>query len=218
MNLTQELIDLQTHAQAKVPPEALALIKRGTEELIESGIVDRSLKVGDVVSDFALPNAVGNTIQLEQLLAMGPVVISFYRGQWCPFCNLELQALQQALPDIKASGASLVAISPQTPDNTLTTAQKHSLTFEVLSDAGNKVARQFGLVFQVPEYLRPVYQNFGVDLPAFNGDRTFELPIPATYAIAPDRRVAYSFVEPDYMKRLEPADIVTVLKGLKVAT
>ena len=184
---------------------------KATEDLVKSGIADRSLKVGDRVSEFTLTNAIGKEITLRSLLAAGPVVISFYRGQWCPYCNLELRALQKALPEIIANGASLVAISPQTPDNSLSTAEKNELTFEVLSDVGNKVAREFGLVFTLPEELRPIYEGFGVDLLAHNGDKTFELPLPATYVVAADGKVISAFVDPDYTKRLEPEEIVAAL-------
>ncbi|MDJ0714305.1 MAG: peroxiredoxin-like family protein [Prochloraceae cyanobacterium] len=184
---------------------------KATEDLVKSGIADRSLKVGDRVSEFTLTNAIGKEITLRSLLAEGPVVISFYRGQWCPYCNLELRALQKALPEIIANGASLVAISPQTPDNSLSTAEKNELTFEVLRDVGNKVAREFGLVFTLPEELRPIYEGFGVDLLAHNGDKTFELPLPATYVVAADGKVISAFVDPDYTKRLEPEEIVAAL-------
>ncbi len=187
------------------------MMDKATEDLVKSGIADRSLKVGDRVSEFTLTNAVGKEITLRSLLAEGPVVISFYRGQWCPYCNLELRALQKALPEIIANGASLVAISPQTPDNSLSTAEKNELTFEVLSDVGNKVAREFGLVFTLPEELRPIYEGFGVDLLAHNGDKTFELPLPATYVVAADGKVISAFVDPDYTKRLEPEEIVAAL-------
>jgi len=116
---------------------------------------------------------------------------------------------------MKALGAQLVTISPQTPDNSLSTAEKNELTFEVLSDVGNHVARKFGLVYQLP--LRPIYASFGVDLPAYNGDDTFELPIAATYVIAPDRTIIHAFVDADYTKRQDPAEIVEVLKTMKVA-
>ncbi|WP_218079539.1 peroxiredoxin-like family protein [Anthocerotibacter panamensis] len=215
MSLTQELNNVATHIKSQIPAEALSTMGQAMAELIQSGIVDRSLKVGATVPDFTLPNAAGTPVQLSTLLAQGPVVISFYRGAWCPFCNLELHALQQALPEIQALGANLVAISPQTPDNSLTTIEKNSLTFEVLSDSGNTVARQFGIVFQLAESLRPIYANFGIDLPVFNGDTSFELPMPATYVIAPDGRVAYTFVDPDYTKRLEPAQVLEALRSLK---
>lgn len=163
---------------------------------------------------FDLPDATGNTVDLAVLLQQGPVVLTFYRGGWCPYCNIELRALQAALPDIQELGASLVAISPQTPDQSLTTAEKNELEFSVLSDVGNKVAKDFGLVFALPESLRPVYANFGIDLPAHNGDDSFELPVPATYVIDQDGIVQFAFVNADYRQRAEPSEIIASLKNL----
>ncbi len=122
--------------------------------------------------------------------------------------------MQLTLPDIEALSAQLVTVSPNLPDKSLSTAQKQELTFEVLSDLGNKVARQFGLVFTLTEELRPIYASFGIDIPAYNGDDTFELPFPATYVIDTDGTITYAFVDADYTKRLEPAEIVEVLKGM----
>ncbi|OLT60909.1 peroxiredoxin-like family protein [Moorena bouillonii] len=217
MTLSQDLINLNTQLSAKLPEEAKAIMAKAGEELANSGIVDNSLNVGDKAPNFTLPNAVGKPVELQDLLATGAVVISFYRGQWCPYCNLELRALQQFLPEIQKLGATLVAISPQTPDNSLSTTEKNHLTFEVLSDVGNKIAKEFGLVFTVPEELRPVYQSFGIDLPAHNGDETFELPIAATYVINSDGTITHAFVDLDYTKRLDPEEIVSALQTLAVA-
>jgi peroxiredoxin len=215
MTLTQDLQKLRTEIGSKQPEDIKAVMKQAISDLKDSGMGDRILNVGELVPNFTLPNAVGKPVELSKLITTGSVVISFYRGQWCPYCNLELRALQQALPKIEAFGASLVAISPQTPDNSLSTVEKHELTFEVLSDVGNKIARKFGLVFTIPENLRPIYQGFGIDLPAHNGDETFELPVAATYVIAPDRTVTHAFVEEDYTQRLEPEEIIAALTGLK---
>ncbi|NET37895.1 MAG: AhpC/TSA family protein [Cyanothece sp. SIO1E1] len=217
MTLTQDLIELRNQFLGTVPDDVKAVMSKATEELANSGLTDRSLKVGDKVPNFSLPNATGATVAIQELLQAGPVVIAFYRGQWCPYCNLELRALQQALPQIQAQGATLVTISPQTPDNSLSTQEKNELTFEVLSDAGNEVAKDFGIVFTLPEELRPIYENFGIDVPAHNGNDTFELPISATYVVAPNGSVIHAFVEADYTKRLDPVDIVAALKGLPVA-
>ena len=217
MSLTQDLINFRDQFRAKHPDNIKAVIEKATADLANSGIGDRTLKFGDTVPNFTLPNAIGKEVELQSLLEEGPVVITFYRGQWCPYCNLELRALQQSLPEMQALGATLVAISPQTPDNSLSTVEKNELTFEVLSDVGNRVAKQFNLVFTVPEELRPIYEGFGIDLPAHNGDDTFELPIAATYIIAPDGKVIHAFVDVDYTKRLDPEEIVTALKAIPVA-
>ena len=214
MSLTQALANKLAQNLANLPVDVIPVMGKATEDLAKSGIVNQSLKAGDTAPNFALPNAIGQSIAIQDLLSTGPVVISFYRGQWCPYCNLELRALQEALPAIQSLGAKLAAISPQTPDNSLSTAEKNELTFEVLSDVGNQIARQFGLVFSLPEELRPIYKGFGIDIPAHNGDETFELPIPATYVINTDGAIAHACVDPDYTKRLDPADILTVLRKL----
>ena len=217
MTLTQDLKDFRDRFLANADADTVEVMNRATTDLAESGIADRTLKPGDKAIDFTLPNATGDRVNLQQLLNKGAVVVSFYRGGWCPYCNLELRALQQYLPQIKALGANLIAISPETPDNSLSTAEKNELTFEVLSDVGNKVAREYGLVFALPETLRGVYEGFNIDLPAHNGDRTFELPIPATYVIAADGTVLYSFADPDYTKRLDPEEIINALQNSTIA-
>ncbi|MEM9766816.1 MAG: peroxiredoxin-like family protein, partial [Cyanobacteria bacterium P01_D01_bin.71] len=197
--------------------EAQAVMARAGDEIAQLGIVDKSLKTGDRIPDFTLSNAIGNAVAVADLLKDGPLVIAFYRGGWCPYCNLELRALQQALPAIEAEGARLVAIAPETPDNSLTTQEKNELSFEVLSDIGNQVARQFGLVFTLPEYLRPIYQSFGIDVAAHNGDENFELPVAATYVVNTQSQIVHHFVNVDYKRREDPETIVAALKQLKVA-
>ena len=214
MTLAEQLENQLTQVRAKISGDTQDIMEQATTDLINSGITEQTLQVGDTVPPISLPNALGKTVNIQDLLTEGALVISFYRGQWCPYCNLELRALQQALPEFKALGASLVAISPQTPDNSLSTTEKNELSFEVLSDVGNQVARQLGLVFQIPEQLRPIYQNFGIDLPEHNGDETFELPIAATYVINRDGKVVYAFVNPDYTQRAEPADILAAVADL----
>ena len=214
MTLAEQLENQLTQVRAKISGDTRDIMEQATTDLINSGITEQTLQVGDTIPPISLPNALGKTVNIQDLLTEGALVISFYRGQWCPYCNLELRALQQALPEFKALGASLVAISPQTPDNSLSTTEKNELSFEVLSDVGNQVARQLGLVFQIPEQLRPIYQNFGIDLPEHNGDETFELPIAATYVINRDGKVVYAFVNPDYTQRAEPADILAAVADL----
>jgi peroxiredoxin len=142
------------------------------------------------------------------------VVLNFYRGGWCPFCNLELQALQSRLQEIRSLNATLIGISPETPDNSLTTAEKHQLEFDVLSDLGNKTARSYGLIFTVYEEMRPLYLKWELDVPAFNGDNSWELPVPATYLIDKDRVIRAAHVDKDYTKRMEPDLILAELRKL----
>lgn len=212
MSLRDDIAAFRQQAAARIPEDIRLVMGNATRTLAESGIAELGPKVGDRAPGFALPNARGETVDLADKLRDGPVVVSFYRGGWCPYCNLELRALQQTLPEIVDLGASLLAVSPETPDNSLTTAEKNDLGFEVLSDVGNTVARDFKLVFEVDEALRPIYDNFGIDIPAHNGDESYEIPVPATYVIDTDGTVLHAFVDADHTKRMEPEDIVAALK------
>jgi peroxiredoxin len=214
MTLKHEIEIMQQELLPQIPKAVLETLLATTEKLVQSGITDKSLKKGDKAPSFTLPSATGKSVNSSELLKDGPLVVSFYRGGWCPYCNVELHALQQAFPEMEGLGAKLVAISPQTPDNSLSTYEKHALAFEVLSDVGNRVARDFGLVFALAKEVRPIYKTFSFDIPAHNGDDSFELPIPATYVIAPDGMIVYSFVDADYSHRAEPTDIIEVLRGL----
>ena len=211
MNLTQELNAYKAKFQANQPEEIKAVMTKATTDLINTQLAENSLGRGDKIPNFSLLNAVGEEVTLESLLNKGMLVISFYRGGWCPYCNMELRALQQTWPEIKAKGATLVAISPETPAHSLSTQEKNELSFEVLSDLGNVLAKQLGLVFTLPESLRPIYRNFGIDIPAHNGDDTFELPLPATYVVAADGKVIDRFASGDYTERLNPREIIQAL-------
>ena len=181
-----------------------------------SGVLDHALQVKDAAPDFTLPDAFGHEVSLKSLLAKGPVVISFYRGEWCPFCNLELRALEDELPKMKALGATLVAISPEKPEGGAAAIEKNKLTFTVLSDFENKVARQFGVVFKVGEKLQDLSKNvFKNDLAAKNGEDSYELPVPATFILDAHGIVRFAHVEVDYMTgRVEPEDVVTALETI----
>ena len=213
-SLTDELSAKRAWAAANIPADKQTIMHAATAALKASGIVDRALGKGSQLPDFTLPNAKGEPRALRELLASGPLVISFYRGGWCPYCNLELRGLQRALPELRAAGASLVAITPELPDKSLTTQEKNELEFEVLTDRGNTFARQLGLVFQLPADLQGVYRAFDLNIPAYNGDDGWELPLPATYVVAPDRTVQFAYVDADYTYRADPADVVAALQGL----
>ncbi|WP_029133081.1 peroxiredoxin-like family protein [Sedimenticola selenatireducens] len=214
MGLQQQLEEQKKSTINKASPEILQTMAQATADLKASGIENQALGAGDRAPEFTLPNARGEEIRLTDLLSRGPVVVNIYRGGWCPYCNLELRALKEKLPKIEALGASLVAIAPEKPDKAAETSTRHDLEFEVLSDQGNQVSRQFGLVFTLPESIRAIYASFGTDLPAYNGDERFELPLPATYVIRPDGQIAYAFVDADYTRRMEPAEIIEVLRAL----
>lgn len=216
-SLQQQLDAFRHEFMAKAPAEVREAMERADRSLAASGITQRALQAGDRVPDFALPDALGKPWQLSSALARGPVVVSFYRGGWCPYCNLALRALQQVLPAIHQLGAQLVAISPQTPDESLSTAEKNELAFPVLSDAQSRTARSFGIAFELAQELRPIYTKFQHALPDKNGDGSWTLPIPATYVIDQDGIVRLAFQDTDYRNRIEPADILSALEAL-VAT
>jgi peroxiredoxin len=198
-------------------PEDEALIVGGSfEKLQASTVAKQAVTTGNHAPDFTLPSVTDEPVTLYDILSNGPVVLSFYRGGWCPFCNLELQALQSRLPEIRALGATLIAISPETPDNSLTAIEKHQLEFQVLSDTGNKTARQYGLLFSVDEEMRPLYLKWGLDVPASNGDDSWELPVPATYVIDSNGVVRAAHVDKEYTRRMEPEQVLSALRDLKL--
>ena len=208
-------LEAQMHRTAEMlPKEIVDLILQKIVELKDSSIADGSLQVGAKAPDFELPNPTGQRIKLSTLLADGPVVLSFYRGEWCPYCNLEIRALQQMLPEFQQYGAQVIAISPEQPDNTLTMQEKHDLRFPVLSDAGNAVARSYGLTFALTPDLHPIYKDFGIDLPTRNGDESYELPIPATYVVDRAGTIRYAYVNADYTQRAEPAEVLAAVRQL----
>ncbi|QNB08411.1 AhpC/TSA family protein [Herbaspirillum frisingense] len=195
-----------------VPPAVIATMQRATDELIASGAAQRALKAGDRAPDFVLPDPEGNPVSSTELLAEGPLVLSFYRGVWCPYCNMELQALQEALPAMRELGASLVAISPQLPANSRKALRQNALEFPILSDSHNEVAAAFGLRFTLPDYLVQLYQSLKNDLPAFNGDPGWTLPMPARYVIGRDGVIVYAEVNPDYTRRPDPSDMLPAIR------
>lgn len=212
--LRDNIAEYEKQKAKNVPPEILETMNQATVTLQERGIADNSLRSGDSAPGFTLPNHQGEALRLSDLLDDSVVVLSFYRGGWCPYCNLELNALQQRVPEIEALGARLVAISPEIPDKSLDTRERHNLSFDVLYDQGNQVAELFGLVFTLPEVLRPIYEKFGLDIPGYNGDDSFRLPMPATYIISGSGEIVHDFVDPDYTRRMEPQEILDKLTSL----
>ena len=213
MSLKAQIDAFNVQKEANLPADVLALMNTTNEELIAQHIQKNALQVGDKIENFILPNHLGKNIELADLLDKGPVVVSFYRGAWCPYCNLELKALNDFLPQFKTKSAQLVAISPQLPDQTLTTAQKNELEFDVLSDVGNKVAQQFGLLFTLDKRIQELYTGFGIDFEHTYGDKTYQLPLPATYVINQEGVITYAFLNEDYTLRAEPSDVMSALDG-----
>ncbi len=215
MELERDLADFRAEFERTAPPGRAALYNAKIEELRARFPLEDVLAVGDAAPDFDLPSVRGRMIALSKALHDGPVVLAFYRGGWCPYCDLQLRAYQSALPTIVDLGARLIAVSPQLPDGSLSTAEKNGLEFDVLSDVGNGVARSFGLVYSLPEELREALRSNGKDLTGINGDESWELPVPATIVIAPDRRVTLAHIDVDYRRRLAPEDIIAALRSLQ---
>ncbi len=221
MSLQDRLDALKANFEAgklgfKPGPEVLDIMHRATAELIASGQALNAKKAGDEAPEFTLKDPDGHLISSTELLARGPLVISFYRGVWCPYCNLELQALQAALPQIVARGARVVAISPQTGSNSRKSQRDNKLSFPILSDEKSRVAAAFGLRFSLPDYLIELYKGFKNDLPAVNDDPAWVLPMPARYIIGADGLIAYAEVNPDYTQRPDPSELLPVLDKLRI--
>jgi len=197
-----------------VPRAVIETMHRATKELIDSGAAGRALKAGDKAPLFTLKDPEGHSVSSASLLADGPLIISFYRGVWCPYCNMELQALEAARPEFERLGAKLVAISPQTPVNSRKSVRQNNLGFLILSDTNNDVATAFGLKFALPDYLIELYKSLKNELPAFNGDPSWTLPMPGRFVVAPDRTIVYAEVNPDYTVRPEPDAMLQALNKL----
>jgi len=196
-----------------VPRSVIDTMHRATDELIASGTAARALKAGDVAPLFVLKDPGGRSVSAAELLAQGPLVVSFYRGVWCPYCNMELEALQEALRGFRELGGNLVGISPQNAVNSRKSVRMNGLDFPILSDPGNETAAAFGLRYVLPDYLIELYKSLKNDLPAFNGDASWTLPMPGRFVIGQDRVIRYAEVNPDYTHRPEPADMLPALRG-----
>ncbi|WP_172387657.1 peroxiredoxin-like family protein [Streptomyces sp. MNP-20] len=214
MSLRDELRFLHDNRHLKLSADTMATMDRNAEALAGSGITDRAVGVGARAPLFTLKSATGTEVSLAALLAQGPVVLTFYRGAWCPFCNLALRALQEHHDAVTARGARLVAVSPQIPDESLTLTEKQGLAFDVLSDLGSDVAKSYGIAFDLGEELGALYDGLGFELQRVNGGHGRTLPLPATYVIDSAGVVRWAFVATDYALRAEPADVLAALDVL----
>lgn len=212
MSLQEQLEELTSKLRTLVPAQRLAVIDRAITGLKNSGVAASALKKGDRAPAFELPDGDSRTWRSEDLLSHGSLVIVFYRGRWCAYCNAQLQALQGVHKRIAGAGASLIAISPQTQKHSYMTRDMHLLRFPVLSDAGNQVARKFGLAYRVSPELEKMYESIYTKLPGYNGDQSWELPLPATYIVTPDGMISYARVDADWRLRPEPEEILKSLK------
>lgn len=197
----------RTSREREVRAGAIAAVER-------AGLALGAVGVGEKAPEFALPDVRGRRVALAELLARGPAVISFYRGGWCPYCNLELRALQSRLPDLRDLGASLVAISPESPDRSLSNRERSGIEFAVLSDHGNEVARTYRIVHEIAPDVVAYQRRNGNDVASYNGAAVAEVPLPATYVVGRDGVVSYAFVSSDYTARAEPDDVVAAVRVL----
>lgn len=211
-SLQSQLSEFKAGFKTRATPERVSTMEAATAKLRASGIERTALQVGQRAPQLHLPNAKGESVDLAQLWQQGPLIVVFYRGGWCPYCNLELRAWQQLLPQVKAQGAQLIAISPQTPDNSLSTREKNELAFEVLSDSSLQAAEGFGIAFDMPQELIDLYSSVGHDLPKTNGNGRWALPVPATYVIDRGGIIQYASIDADYRNRAEPADVLATVK------
>ncbi|MBX3380403.1 MAG: redoxin domain-containing protein [Phycisphaeraceae bacterium] len=185
--------------------------------ITSTGVLERAKKVGDTAPDFALPDAQGGTFELKAALAKGPVVLTWFRGEWCPFCNKQLVGLQERLPDFEAAGATVVAISPQTMEHSEATITKDSVKFHMLSDEGFKVGELYGVKYQMPEAMKEQLKKYKLDLSKYNGGEGDVLPLTASYVIDPQGVIQYAFIEADYTKRASPDDLLAAVKKINEA-
>lgn len=212
LSLAEQLSAYQAAFQQRAAPERVALMETATANLRATGIASQALQVGAMAPDLTLPDALNRPVRLSALWQQGPLVLIFYRGGWCPYCNLELRAWQAHVDGLRHLGAQLVAVSPQTPDNSLSTAEKNALAFPVLSDSALQAATAFGVAFEMPPELIALYSQSGNDLTVVNGNGRWVLPLPATYVIDREGRIAHAHVEADYRLRAEPADVLAAVK------
>ena len=211
--LSEQLADYRAGWRARVPADRQASMDQHVAHLAASGIARSAKQVGDRAPDIRLRDQHGEIFDVATLLAKGPVFVTFYRGGWCPFCNLELNAYQAVLSRIAAAGASIVAISPEKPDDTVSTAEKNALSFPVLSDVGHAVGKAFGVVYAFTDDLRGVYEGFKLDIPTKNAvPDDWSLPLSATYVIGADGVVLFADTSVDYRERTDPLDVLRVLE------
>jgi len=198
--------------------EKIEEYEKGIKAVIASGMLEAALKAGDTAPDFTLKNAVGKEVSLANLLKDGPVVLTWYRGSWCPYCNIALQAYQRKLPEIRKAGAQFVALTPELPDKSLPTKEKFKLGYEVLTDLNNGVAEKFGIVFKMTPWVAQAMEE-GFGLQGYNGKDYDKdtLPLSATYIITPDGKIAYAFLDAEYRNRATPEMIIAELEKLKKA-
>jgi len=215
LTIREQSEQLQAAAAERLPSEVVEVFDRSIQDLVDQGIPADSIKVGDPLEPFTLEDATGAPVSLDQIVESGPAVIVFYRGGWCPYCNLALRTYQrELLPQLGNFGARLVAISPQSPDQSLSTTEKAGLEFTVLSDPGSRLAQRIGIAFQQAEEVLAAQRKLGLDLAQVNSEGATRLPRPTVLIVDRDRTVSFVDVQPDYTARTEVADIVAALSDV----
>ncbi|MCQ4140622.1 peroxiredoxin-like family protein [Chryseobacterium sp. EO14] len=209
--LAKQIEKFNNELATQVPQEILEAFGKSIEDLKTKNIEEKSIKLNEMMPSFSLPNAKNEIIHSKEILKSGKMIIAFYRGSWCPYCNLELKALQDNSSKINDKKASLVAISPQSPDNSLTIIEKHSLTFEVLTDKDNTFAKQLGIAFELQDFVLPYYKALGIDLTNYNKNIDNSLPIPAVFVVNEDGKIIYKFADANYMNRIDIDELLNTL-------
>ncbi|MCL7763783.1 AhpC/TSA family protein [Polaribacter sp. Z014] len=208
------LTEKRNEGAAKFTKEKNKIYADGITSVADSGILENALNVGDKAPDFSLKNALDESVSLYDELKNGPVVLTWYRGGWCPYCNITLHYLQEKLPEFQEAGATLMALTPELPDNSLNTSEKNNLEFNVLSDVGNTIGKEYGVVFKLTDEVAEIYEA-GFGLSKVNGETSNELPLAATYVIDTNGIIQYAFLDADYRERAEPSAILAALNKLK---
>ncbi|KPE52067.1 peroxiredoxin-like family protein [Chryseobacterium indologenes] len=210
-NLAEQIEELNHTLSSQLPEEIFKAFGKSIEELKTEKIEERSLKTGDKMPEFILPNAHGKWVSSREILTKGKMILAFYRGSWCPYCNLELKGLQDHLSEIKNKNAALVAISPQSPDHSLTMIEKNDLEFELLTDTHNTLAEKLGITFQLQEFVLPYYKALGIELEHYNKNKSNTLPVPAVFVIDENGYVIFRFLDVNYMNRINIEELIKLL-------
>ncbi|PIF47396.1 peroxiredoxin [Chryseobacterium sp. 52] len=209
--LAKRIEELNNELSLNLPKEVLEAFRKSVEDLKTKNSAENSIKVGDNMPEFSLPNSNGEMVSSREILKKGKMILAFYRGNWCPYCNLELRFLQEQLIGLKDKNAVLVAVSPQTIEHSKVMAERNNLTFDVLTDRDNSFAKKLGIVFQLQEFVLPYYQNLGIDLTDFNHNEENRLPVPAVFVVDEEGDVIFRFLDVDYMNRLNIEELIKVL-------
>ncbi|MCC9074440.1 AhpC/TSA family protein [Flavobacterium sp. F-65] len=210
-SLAKQIESLNNELSQQIPQEVSEVFEKSINDLKTQNIENKSIQIGDILTPFSLPNTKNQLIHSKDVLKKGKMILAFYRGSWCPYCNLELRALQNNIAKITDNNVSLLAVSPQSPDHSMALTEKHQLTFEVLTDENNKLAKQLGISFKLQEFAIPTYQAIGINLEDFNQDDENTLPVPAVFVVDTDGVVIYKFVDTDYRNRLNIDELIQSL-------